>query len=482
MRTQEEVVEATNEDYSPISWARWATPRRLIVFLLEWLGAFALLAVFVSNPFRSEPSAGATPDYAKVMFLHGLLIGMVGLFAMLTLQVLKVRSMHARVWISAGVVAATVLASVGGIFDNKIPGAEVAMWTQIFGFFALDEILVVMVYAIVREYKRGVLVAGRLPVLVAALAAASMFGAAIMGHLAGWLMEFGEAPGFVASYRSFAGFAKVDDWTGAMVGSHSHEMAVSAMALVVTLAAVQFGYKNLAGATRNVARVGMAMIAVGVVGTTALYLLGGFSTIAVPGFLTDGFTFTNGSIPPDDLFAGIMMMGGGVVVMAAFLKSLVHSPVRLAAAWAWVLSFATVAVAGYAIEVNTANYFGGGDPKAAGAAGDAIFTWMHQDVGLFLLPTILAVMLVVELLVSSKARSKVIGLAAIGGTTLLFLGGMVWVFVSPTLFGAGYIISTAGLLVVGATLLATVHYSLVGHHPGQAKVVPPSRAAHPHAV
>ena len=61
MRTQEEVVEATNEDFSPISWARWATPRRLIVFLIEWLAAFALLAVFVSNPFRSEPSAGATP-------------------------------------------------------------------------------------------------------------------------------------------------------------------------------------------------------------------------------------------------------------------------------------------------------------------------------------------------------------------------------------------------------------------------------------
>jgi hypothetical protein len=259
-------------------------------------------------------------------------------------------------------------------------------------------------------------------------------------------------------------------------------MAVSAMALVVTLAAVQFGYTNLVGTSRNVARVGMGMIAVGVVGTTALYLLGGFTTIAVPGFLTDGLTFTNGSIPPDDLFAGVMMMGGGVIVMAVFLKSLMHSPVRLAAAWAWVLSFATVAVAGYAIEVNTANFFGAGDPKAKGAANDAIFTWMHQDIGLFLLPTVLAVMLAVELLVSSKARSKAIGLAAIGGTTLLFVGGMVWVFVSPTLFGAGYIISAAGLLVVGATLLATIHYSLVGHHRGQTKAVSPSRAAHPHAV
>src|ERR1035437_498519 len=147
-------------------------------------------------------------------------------------------------------------------------------------------------------------------------------------------------------HRSFAGFKSVDDWTGALVGSHSHEMAVSAMALVVTLAAVQFGYTNLVGTSRNVARVGMGMIAVVVVGTTALYLLGGFTTIAVPGFLTDGLTFTNGSIPPDDLFAGVMMMGGGVIVMAAFLKSLRHSPVRVAAAWAWVLSFATVAGAG----------------------------------------------------------------------------------------------------------------------------------------
>jgi hypothetical protein len=105
---------------------------------------------------------------------------------------------------------------------------------------------------------------------------------------------------------------------------------------------------------------------------------------------------------------------------------------------------------------------------------------MHQDIGLFLLPTVLAVMLALELLVSSKARSKAIGLAAIGGTTLLFVGSMVWVFISPALFGPGYFISTAGLLVVGATLLATIHYSLVGHHLGQTKLVPPGTAAHPH--
>ena len=461
MATDKRVDEASSEDYSSISWAPWATPRRLIVFLIAWMVAFAALTAFVSSPFRSEIHAGATPNYGSVMLIHGLLIGMVGLFALLTLQVFKVRSMHARLWIAVGAVAATVLASVGGIFDTRIPGAEVALWTQIFGFFALDEILILMVYAIVREYKHGVSVAGRLPVIAAALAAASLMGAAIMGHIAGWLMEFGETPGFVASYRSFAGFGKVDDWTAVLVGSHSHEMAVSAMALVITLTAVQFGYKSLSGIARNVARAGMAMITVGVVGTTALYLIGGFTTIQLPGFFTDGLAFSNGSIPPDDVFSGVLVMGVGVIVAGAFLKSIVHRPVRLAAAWAWTLSFATVAVAGFSIEVNTANFFGAGDQQAAGAANDAIFTWMHQDVGLFLLPTILGVMLAVELLVSSK-RASIIGLASIVGTTILFAGGMVWVFINPDLFGPGYIVSTAGILVIGAALLGTIYYSVVG--------------------
>ena len=82
------------------------------------------------------------------MYLHGLLIGMVGLMALLALQVMQIKSRHAMLWISVGVVFATVLASVGGIFDRTIPGSEVPMWTQIVGFFALDEILLVLIIAL----------------------------------------------------------------------------------------------------------------------------------------------------------------------------------------------------------------------------------------------------------------------------------------------------------------------------------------------
>jgi hypothetical protein len=40
----------------------------------------------------------------------------------------------------------------------------------------------------------------------------------------------------------------------------------------------------------------------------------------------------------------------------------------------------TVAVAGCATELNE-TYFGAGNPSAAGASKDDVYTWLHQDIG-----------------------------------------------------------------------------------------------------
>jgi hypothetical protein len=69
-------------DAPPIERLPWLTPRRLMLFVIGWILLFALISVFVSNPFQSESNAGAGPDYWHVMFLHGLLISMVGLGAL----------------------------------------------------------------------------------------------------------------------------------------------------------------------------------------------------------------------------------------------------------------------------------------------------------------------------------------------------------------------------------------------------------------
>jgi hypothetical protein len=454
---------ATTVDTPTVGWAPWLTPRRAVLFVIGWLALFAVSSVVLSNPFQSEPHAGATPSYGTVMYLHGLLIGMVGLMALLTLQVMRVKSLHVRAWIIVGVVAATLLASIGGIFDTRIPGAEVAMWTQIFGFFALDEILVLLIYGIYKERAQALTI-GRIPFVAALAASTAMLGAAVMGHLAGWILEFGNWPGVIGSYASAVGFANVNDFSGAMVGSHSHEMAVGAMALAITLLVVQFGYTTLKGTSRVVARIGMAMVASGTILMAIFYITTGITTWAPPAAIATIGQDPN-LIPLDDVITGLLVMGGGVVAAAAFLPALIKTPVRFAAAWTYVLATATVAVAGYTIELNT-SHFGAGDQSAAGAASDAVFTWLHQDIGLFLLPTMLVVMLASErLAATTQGRGSWIGLVAIIGTTLLFVGGMFWVFVNPALYGPGYWLSTAGILVTGAAVLGTIW------HGGLAKLV-----------
>lgn len=100
--------------------------------------------------------------------------------------------------------------------------------------------------------------------------------------------------------------------------------------------------------------------------------------------------------------------------------------------------------------------------RDAGGTSDAIFTWLHQDIGLFLLPTVVLVMLAVERLVAGRRHPAWIGWTAIDGTTITFVGGLLYVFVAPTLYGAGYVIATIGLLIVGVSLLATIWWSALG--------------------
>src|ERR1039458_792999 len=96
----------------------WLTPKRLAFSLIGWMILFSLGSVFISNPFQTEPIASATPNFWHVMYLHGLLIAMVGLLALLACQVLSLRSVHTRVWITVGVVVATVFDGIGGVFDT----------------------------------------------------------------------------------------------------------------------------------------------------------------------------------------------------------------------------------------------------------------------------------------------------------------------------------------------------------------------------
>lgn len=433
----------------------WLTPRRLLLFVIVWLSLFAAISIFYSNPFQSEPSALATPDYARVMFLHGLLIGMVGLMSLLVCQIMCIRSRHTQIWLVMGVLAATILSGVGGLFDNKIPGAEVPMWTQIFSFFALDEILIVLIVGMIWEFRTSS-ATRTLPYFGAFFAAIAMLGSAVMGHLAGWIMEFGwNTPSAIKGYALFAGQSSQDGFTGALIGSHSHEMVVGVIAMTIILVAQHFGYAQLKNTASILARIGVGMVVIGTILMTAIYLYAGFSSWAPPPWFVNG---ANG-IASDDVITGILVMGGGLVVFSALIIGrLVRTPLRFSMLTSWVLSFATVVIAGYAIEMHS-DFFGAGDPTAAGAANDGIFTWLHQDIGLFMLPALVLVMLAVEKMMK-KTSPEYIGVITMIGTLVTFIGSMIYVFVDPVVFGRAFYVTSVGLAIVGLALFETIRWGL----------------------
>ncbi len=448
------------EEIRPFSRVPWLTHRRILFFVIGWLVAFSLGSIFVSNPFQSEPSASAALATWHVMYLHGLLIGVAGLLALLVCGVLCLRSTHTRVWIAGGVIVATLAAGIGGVFDRRIPGTEVAMWTQIIGFFALDEILIVLLVGMWSEWRLRSALSRTLPFLAAALGVASMLVAAVMGHLAGWILEFGDRPGIIGSYARARGL-KLDDFTANLTGSHSHDMVVAVMAVAAGLAVQQFGYSALSGGPKALARMGLSLVAVGVVVMTVMYVRMGFTAWSPP-TLFQSAGGTNG-VAGDDIVTGVFVMFGGLLALAGAMVRNVRRPVRLAAAWSWLMSFAVVVVTGYWIELHE-TYFGAGD-KAPGAAHDAVFTWAHQDIGLFLLPTVVLLMLVVDRFLAGRQVQKAIGWAAVAGSTVLFLGVLVYTFADAAVHGPAYGLSTLGLLLVGAAVLGTVWWGTAGRPP-----------------
>jgi hypothetical protein len=101
--------------------------------------------------------------------------------------------------------------------------------------------------------------------------------------------------------------------------------------------------------------------------------------------------------------------------------------------------------------------------------------------GKFLLPALVLVRLAVDRFVTGVGHRSVIGWAVIVGTTILFAGGMVCVFVNPALHGPGYIVSTAGVLFIGAVLLANLWWGALRPKAVHAPVAAAPVAAAPSA-
>lgn len=437
----------------PLTW------NQAIWSLGVWLALFAIGSLFISNPFWMEQSAAADPNYAHVIYLHGLLVGIAALIVLISCEVFKLHSNGVRIFSLAAALISTVIVSLGGIFDATLQVHWFWLILHVIGFFLLDAVFIAMLVGFFLELRHPSETTRSLPFWLAILAGFSLEFAALMGHLAGWILSFGAHPALIGTWAHLMG-EKVGDFEANLITSHSHEIVVALLALLVAIIAQRFGYASLKAGAKTLAQVGGWLVMAGTVLMTVIYVVGGITAAEPPALFTFGPGGVNG-LAGDDLVTGVGVMIGGLLLLLGLVMNKTKHEEALASqgarytlaaiAWSWLLLVLTVVVAGYYIEFNEV-YFGVGDPKAPGAAGDAVFTFAHQDFAFYMLPALMAILLVTNLVLHNK--EKTIAWGAISGSLITFIGVLTYVFVDPNpTHSAGYIISAIGVAVMFVTLL-----------------------------
>jgi len=271
-----DVLNARSEDVDRLYGFTWW---QIVAALGIWLAIYAALGLFIQNHFFAEPNASADIIFRNIMYLHGFLIGFAGLACLICAEVLELQSKKTRIFILWLTVFATIVGCIGGIFDTSDKHTIFWLWVQIISFFAFDGIVFSFTHAIWHDRKRAADLKLSVPLWVAFIAAISLDWAAVMGHIAGWVLAFGDFPfHIIGSWAKLMG-EDVPTFMANMTGSHSHEIVVAFLALIVSTAAWRFGYNKLVGLGKSLASIGIWLVGIGTVLMTIIYVIGGFTNL-----------------------------------------------------------------------------------------------------------------------------------------------------------------------------------------------------------
>ncbi len=437
---------------------RWLTPRRLAFFLVFWISVFFAGSLLVNNPFAGSGSAsnwdigaGSPQYYWVVMYLHGLNTGLVGLAALVACDFFDLPSPHVRRGILAGVLIAGVLSPIGAVFNTSAPWTNAGLWVQVAAFLALDEIVILFLWGMLSVWREGAPRSRTFPFITASLTGGVMLVAALMGHLAGTILGFGDNPTLLGQYASQEMGLSLNDWAASLIGAHSYLMITAVPAGVMSLAAVRFGYYRLGGATKVMAQVGFALVCIDLVIQTGMGLLIGFSSwpgnlppqiLALPG--VPSFLALN------DASNFVFLVLGGLLLLAALVigsgrwqpgKERAGLPLRTLPLLMLVIFTVLTTVT---------------EPSNGTAIGTPPQAWIRLFVAFYLTMLVVLVTLLAERLLTGRQPLR-IGWTAIAGTLVTFAGVMI--YVSTGLPAGGYL-AAVGLILIGISFVVTSWWGL----------------------
>ncbi len=436
----------------------WLNSRRLALFLIFWATIFFAGSVFVNNPFTGfgnasnwDVGAGSPNYYWVVMYLHGLNAGLVGIAALVACDFFELPSIHVRRGIFVGVLIAGVLSPIGAVFNTSAPWTTPGLWIQVTAFLALDEVVILLLWGMLTVWREGAPRSRTFPFITASLVGVVMLVAALMGHLAGVILGFGDNPSLLGQYAAQELGLSLDAWAASLVGSHSYLMITAVAAGIMALAAVRFGYYRLVGATKLLAQVGFALVCIDLVLQTGMGLLLGFSSwpgdlppqiLALPG--VPSFVALNDASNFVFLVLGGILLLSALVIGTGRLKgwtSQAGLPIRVLP----LLMLVVFTVLTAATEPTNGTLIG--TPPQA---------WIRLFIAFYLAMMVVLVVFLAERLLSER-QSLRIGWTATVGAVTTFAG--VLVSVSSGLYAGGYI-AAAGVIIIGLSFVFTSWWGL----------------------
>jgi hypothetical protein len=437
---------------------RWLTPRRLALFLILWNTIFFAGSVFVNNPFTRLGSfsnwnvgAGSPNYYWVVMYLHGLITGLVGIAALVACDFFELPSIHVRRGILVGVLVAGVLSPIGAVFNTSSPWTTAGLWVQITAFLALDEIVILFLWGMLTLWREGAPRSRTFPFITASLAGAVMLVAALIGHLAGLILGFGDNPTLLGQYAALEIGVSLNAWAQDLAGAHSYLMITAVPAGLMALAAVRFGYYRLAGATKLLAQVGFALVCIDLVLQTAMSLLLGFSSW--PGDLPPQVSALPG-VPSflalNDASTFVFLVLGGILLYIALvigtgrLKGWTdHAVLPIRVVPLLMLVVFTVLTAAT-------------EPAGSSLIGTPTQAWIRLFISFYLTMMVVLVVFLADRLLGARQSLEIGWMATVGSVTA-FAG--VLVYVTLGLYAGGYI-AAAGVILVGLSFVLTSWWGL----------------------
>ena len=431
----------------------WLSPRRLALFLIFWITVFFAGSFVVNNPFSGigqgtnwDVGASSPNYYWVVMYLHGLNTGLVGLAALIACDFFELPSVHVRRGILAGVLIAGVLAPIGAIFNTSAPWTNVGLWIQVTAFLALDEIVILFLWGMVSVWREGAPRSRTYPFITACLTGGVMLVAALMGHLAGIILGFGNNPSLLGEYAAQEMGVSLDAWAASLIGAHSYLMITAVPAGVMSLVAVRFGYYRLTGWTKLLAQTGFALVCLDLLFQVGFGVLLGFSSW--PGNLPSQISSLPGVpsfLAVNDLTNFVFLILGGVLLLVALLLGS-GRPGGWGRNAGMPLRFLPLFMLGIFAVVTTVV-----EPTNGTAIGTPPQTWIRLFVAFFLTMMVVLVILVSERLLGERQQLR-IGWIASAGALFTFAGVMAYVSLGVR---AGGFLAAFGLVLVGLAFVAT---------------------------